>query len=626
MCGISGIYHYGCERVVSEESLRRMTALLSHRGPDDEGHHLEGPVGLGVRRLSIIDLEGGHQPIANEDGSLHIVFNGEIYNYRSLRPELEARGHRFTTRTDTEVILHLYEEYGVGCLEYLRGMFAFCVLDRPRQRLFLARDRLGVKPVYYADGGGTLVFASEIKAILEADEVSREVEPRALELYLTFRYVPEPLTMFRGIYKLPAAHWLVCDRSGVTVKPYWDLSYEPKLELSDAEAAEMLRELFRDSVRLEMQSDVPVGAFLSGGIDSSSIVATMSEMSSSPVRTFSVGFEEGGATNELAAASEVAAHFGTVHTEVLLNQDDFVAVLPDFIWHQDEPLADASAIPLYHLSRKAHDSVKVVLTGEGADELFAGYHRHYGELLVSRFPRLPHLLAGSWYATVIDGGVSSRKANKGLKGIGIPDPSDRITWWHSVMSSELKAALLGASSSSDANRDGAVEHVRRHLDRADAISTFDQLAYVDTKMWLPGDLLMKKDKMGMAASIETRVPFLDHKLVEFATRLPVRQKIRLGQSKRVLREAMKDVLPAATLRRRKLGFVVPTAALLKGKLQGFVRDVLFSDVAARRPYFDASAVRSLVEAYDRGAPYDQVVFQLICFELWHRRFIDRDPG
>ena len=625
MCGICGVYNYRSREAVPETVLTRMNRRLVHRGPDDEGYHLDGPVGLAIRRLSIIDVAGGHQPIANEDGTLRIVFNGEIYNYLTLRSELEKRGHRFATRTDTEVILHLYEECGVRCVERLRGMFAFCVFDRRADRLFLARDRLGVKPLYYADSGETLVFASEIKAILEAPGVPREVEPRALGPYLTFRYVPAPLTMFRGISKLPAAHWMVCDASGVSVQPYWDLSYEPKTTLTDAEAGTALRELFRESVALEMQSEVPVGAFLSGGVDSGSIVATMAELSSSPVHTFSVGFRDGGATNELAAARRIAQHFGTDHHEVELEHSDFVAYLPEFVWQQDEPLADAAAIPLHYLSRRAAETVKVVLTGEGADELFSGYHRHYGEFLASRFPRLTRLLGAPWYAAAVDGLVSAKKARKGLKGLGIADPSDRILWWHSVLGPELKATLLGRELRSGGPDDGVAAYIRDQLARTDARSGFDQLAYVDVKVWLPEDLLMKKDKMGMSASIEARVPFLDHVLVEFATHLPTHLKMRLFRGKYVLREAMKGTLPAATLRRPKLGFVVPTEPWLKGPMRGFVHEILFADAATRRPYFSAPAVRDLVRDYEeRGAPHGQIVFQLLCFELWHRQFIDRE--
>lgn len=628
MCGICGFFHYGNSAGATWDGpalVAAMTGTIVHRGPDDDGFFVEGPVALGMRRLSIVDVSGGHQPIFNEDESLVIVYNGEIYNYLSLREELQARGHRFRTRSDTEVILHLYEEYGARAIERLDGIFAFCIYDRRREQLFLARDRVGVKPLYYVDLGGTIAFASEIKALLEIPGLAREVDEDALGLYLTLRYVPAPLTMFRDVRKLLPAHWLRANAAERRTERYWSPRYEPKVDLGEREAVDRLAGLVRDSVRRQMQSDpeVRVGAFLSGGVDSSAIVGLMAEAAGPGVPTFSVGFRDGGRTNELDAARAFATRVGAEHHEVSLDTNDFMSYLPDAVWHQDEPVADAAAIPLHFLSECARDHVKVVLTGEGADELFAGYHRHLGEYAASALgpiPRLARLLGAS---RVLERLIRSKKARRGLGGLVIDDPDRRLLWWLSAAPAAVKGALLGISP--DAAEADVARLISERLAPSDARSNFDRLAQLDLEVWLPDDLLMKKDKMGMSASIEARVPFLDNAIIDFATRLPVGLRMRGLRGKRILREAMRPLLPAEILRRPKLGFVVPTDRWLKGTMRPFVHEMLL-DHPATAGYFARGSVPALLREFEAGAPHGQAVFSLLWFELWHRRFIDRQRG
>jgi len=639
MCGINGIaLSSRSRRQLDVRVLERMRDVITHRGPDDEGIFVDGRVGLGHRRLSIVDVAAGHQPMTNEDGSLHITYNGEIYNHADFRASLEARGHVYRTHCDTETILHLYEEEGVRSVERLRGMFAFAIWDAKRRELFIARDRLGVKPLYYVHADdGSLYFASEIKALLEARAVAPEVNFAALPDYLANHATSGEETLFRGVKRLLPGHTLLWRDGEVQIEKYWDVTFardadeEPRRR-TDGEYVEEWSELFRTSVRLRLMADVPLGMFLSGGIDSSAIAAVMSGMVSSPVKTFSVAFAEREA-NELEYARMVARAFGTDHHEILITPEEFFGALPSLVWHEDEPLAHPSSVALYFVSRLASQHVKVVLTGEGSDELLAGYERYrktvYNLALGARYHRWAGDSLRRAVRSQIEGLPTKSKIRQKLSRtfLCLPPQIESIYFDNfAVFSRTMQHDLLTEETK---ERTGALDpyaEVCRHLETTDADTLLNKLLYADAKTYLQ-ELLMKQDQMSMAASIESRVPFLDHKLVEFTSRLPERLKLRGWTTKYILRRSMKGVLPEAILKRSKLGFPVPVGSWFRGAFRSVIDEYVLGERAVGRGLFDPRFVRSLVARHQSGAE-DQTerLWALVNFEMWMRRFIDGEAA
>ena len=635
MCGINGIaFSSRSELLVSPPVLKRMRDVITHRGPDDEGIFVDGRVGLGHRRLSIVDVASGHQPMTNEDGSLYITYNGEIYNHADYREPLIARGHVYKTHCDTETILHLYAEYGDDCVDHLRGMFAFAIWDRNRRELFIARDRLGVKPLYYVHAqDGSLYFASEIKALLEARAVKPDLNFRAFSDYLANHATSGEETLFAGVKRLLPGHTLRWRDGEVKIRKYWDVSFEKQAPAgrSDQDYIAEWSELFRKSVQLRLMADVPLGMFLSGGIDSSAIAAVMSTLVDEPIKTFSVAFAEREA-NELEYARLVARTFKTDHHEIVISPEQFWARLPDLIWHEDEPLAHPSSVALYFVSQLASQHVKVVLTGEGSDELMAGYARYRKTIL--------NLALGEHYHRMVPSGVRDlvRKQFASMTGSKLrlklgrtflnlaPDIESIYFDNFAVFSRSLQQQLLTPSV---VDKMGAIDPyagVRDVLTHTDAQSLLDRLLYADIKTYLH-ELLMKQDQMSMAASVDSRVPFLDHKLVEFTSSLPERLKLRRWTTKYVLRQSMKNVLPAAILDRPKMGFPVPLGSWFRGAYASVLDEYVLGSRALERGLFKAEFVRSLVEQHRRGeANHSERLWSLVNLEMWHRRFIDGEQA
>ena len=623
MCGIAGKLNFGTAAPVSPEEIRAMCAMLVHRGPDDEGFYVDGPLGIGMRRLSIIDLSTGHQPIRNEDGSVWVVYNGEIYNYRELRRFLEAKGHRFYTATDTEVIVHLYEELGEDFVTRLAGMFGLALWDRRERKLVLARDRLGIKPLYYHLGADRLVFGSEIKALL-ADGVDRDIDLQAMHDYLSLNYVPGPRSIFSAIRKLPPAHLLVCSNGTTRLRRYWSIpcASEPTERPID-DLCDELRSLLRDVVREHLESDVPLGVFLSGGVDSGSLVSLLSEVSSGPIHTFTAGFRDR-SYDEVGDANEVARRYETVHRSTVV-QPDAAAILPELVRSFDEPFADSSAIPLYSVSRLAREDVKVVLSGEGGDEVFAGYETYAAWKFAELYKRLPGFLANRIIPSVVRNlPVSDRrvsfdyKAKRFVEGALLP-PLEAHYAWKVIFSEDAKAALYGRGGN------GLEETLRTYVeswDRCAARETLTRLQHVDLEVYLPDDILVKADRVTMSCSLEARVPFLDHRVVEFASRLPASLKIHGLTKKYVLRRAMAGRLPRRILKGRKRGFNVPIARWLRGELGELVHDVLSPTRIREAGLFDPAAVSAMIEQHEsKQRDLSRNIWGLLIFALWHEEYV-----
>ena len=628
MCGICGIVNLIESDPVDRMTIERMTDALAHRGPDDAGCFVKGQVGLGHRRLSIIDLSGGKQPMFNEDRSAAIVFNGEIYNHRDLAAVLTSAGHTYKTRSDTETILHAYEEYGDDCVQQFRGMFGFAIWDQRKRRLLLARDRLGVKPIYYYRNGRFLAFASEIKALLEIPSIPREVDPEALDLYLSLRYVPGPRTMFKNIFRLQPGHVLVADGGGVRTTKYWDIDYPDQERRSPEYLLERFRELLDESVRLRLLAEVPLGVFLSGGLDSSAILATMSGVAGGErVKTFSVGYQASGAeeesANEFEYARLAAGAFASDHHEYRLNATDFAEFVPEMVRYLDEPLADPSCIPLYFISKLASQHITVVLSGEGADEILAGYGIYGRMLALDRIYRGsgPFSRLAPWIARL----TPSEKLGHYVSMCGQPLET-RYRGVTRGFSAEGKLRLVGGNRMKQS--DGRLQEIfGGYFKTVEKASPLDQMLYVDAKVWLPDDLLVKADKMTMANGIELRVPFLDHKLVEFAATLPYASKVQGKGGKTLLRAAMRGVLPDAIIDRPKKGFPSPIGSWLRTSLRQFTRDYLLARNSASSQYVDREETARLVREHEQGgADRSQEIWTLLVFEFWHRHFIENRPG
>ncbi len=626
MCGICGIAD-GSGRSLDKAALHRLNTAIAHRGPDGEGYYEHNGVGLGMRRLAIIDVAGSDQPIFNEDESVAIVFNGEIYSYQHLRAGLIQRGHQLRTNGDTECIVHLYEEEGPGCLRHLRGMFALALWDEARQRLLLARDRLGKKPIFYAVQDGKLYWAAELKPLLSVLPSEPEIDLAAIDQYLSLQYIPEPYTAYKGVYKLPAASYAIWERGELHIERYWDLNFEPKYAASEAALSDELRELAAESVRLRLISEVPLGAHLSGGIDSSIVVALMAEASSGPVKTFSVGFEES-QFSELPLARQVAERYGTEHHEFMLTFGDIPATLDTLLQHFGEPFADPSALPLYHLSRLTRQHVTVALNGDGGDESFAGYPRYWLDPLADSYLRLPKALTRGMVPALADvlTDAGDRPVGRGLtNGIKrLPQLTDvdaraSLLRWSSYFTVAQKQALWQPSVAAGLNLRQAEQDMAAIYAAAPARTRLDRTLYTDIKTYLPGALLVKADRMTMANALEGRSPFLDHVLVEWAARLPVRYKLRGRQGKYLLRKTFADKLPADVLSHRKQGFGIPVGAWLRGPLESWLRELLLAPDAPLAAWFERDALAGLIAQHQAGKQdHGKRLWALACLVLWKR--------
>jgi asparagine synthase (glutamine-hydrolysing) len=623
MCGIVGI-----AGLADEKRVRLMADSIVHRGPDGEGYISSDGISLGARRLSIIDLHGSNQPIWNEDGTVVTVFNGEIYNYQELRSFLEKKGHILQTAGDTEVLVHLYEEYGEAGVHYLRGMFAYAIWDKRRRRLVLARDRLGIKPLYYAETGNRLLFASELKALLAGGNLPRELEDQALDLYLTLQYVPGPLTMLRGIRKLPPGHLLLWHDGRAIVQRYWDVVLQDDdWSVKEETAAEAFQELLEDSVRCHRIADVPVGVLLSGGMDSSAVTALLARTGERP-QTFTVGFEAAHGISEIREARVVADHLGTNHREVIMTAPA-VDLLPRLVWLQDEPVADVAALPTYFICQFASQFVKVVLTGEGGDELLGGYPRYWWLDIGERLRPLlssPGLGALARSALRAAGFRSVAARHVGTLLSPVPLGERHLEWIANVdkvLKRELRSAGLGDGNAAD----GTSRVINDLVVGAGVRDPVSALMYVDFKTWLPDNLLTKMDRMSMAVSLEARVPLLDHRLIEFVAALPQRLKVRRLRTKGLLRQAMKQALPERTLRRSKQAFLVPIAAWLRSGLRDFMIDTLTASVARQRGLFRPETINRILREHVVGdRDHSQALWTMLWLELWLTSFVDAHPA
>lgn len=630
MCGICGIaVPTKLNRRVNEAQLVTMRDAIAHRGPDGAGVWLDGAIGLGHRRLSIVDLGTGQQPMTNEDGTVWLTFNGEIYNHQELRPTLEARGHSYHSSSDTETVIHLYEEFGLAGVEQLRGMFAYAIWDARQRQLVISRDRLGIKPLYYAlKEDGTLYFASEIKALVEARAVTPELNHNALADYTANRYTSGEETLFRGVKRLLPGHTLVWRDGKIKIERYWDLSFtKPNEQLSEKEYIKRFGELFRECVESHLMADVPLGMFLSGGIDSSAIAAVMSKMVQEPIKTFSVAFAEPDA-NELVYARQVAQAFKTDHHEIVVSPEQFFAHLPALVYQEDEPIAHPSSVPLYFVSELARKHVKVVLTGEGADELLAGYNKYrvalYNLRLGRNYERLTPAFLRSLVSKQIKNLPGASRARRILQRTFLCLPAEIKDVYFdnfAVYSPTMQQQLFTAETYEQMQVYDPYRTSLAYIEESDAESLLDQLLAADLKTYLH-ELLMKQDQMSMAASLESRVPFLDHKLVEFATHLPEAMKLRGWTTKYVLREAMRDVLPQEILTRKKMGFPVPIESWFRGSFRSILDEYVLSERALDRGIFNAPYVRELVARHTAGENHAERLWMLVNFEIWQRRFFD----
>jgi asparagine synthase (glutamine-hydrolysing) len=621
MCGIAGVFHYR-DGLADRELVLRQTAVQKHRGPDDRDVWCEGPVALGQQRLAIVDLSpGGHQPMPNEDGSLWVTYNGELYGWPEIKSWLAARGHRFRGHSDTEALLHLYEEHELRLFEHLRGMFAFALYDRARRRLVLGRDRLGIKPLYYHDDGKRIAFASELKALALDPAVPRDVDPRAIADYLTFQYVPSPGSIFAGVKKLPPAHYLVCDAQGVRVERYWSLPVTPDAGHSEEYYRERLRALLAEAVRLRLVADVPLGAFLSGGIDSSVVVALMCQAVGEPVKTFSIGFEEED-YSELEHARRVARHLGTDHHELIV-RPHALELLPRLVWHLDEPFADPSMIPTAYLSEMARRHVTVALSGDGGDEGHAGYTtyqwaRQYAG--VDRVPRALRRIAAAGARWLHGDHTLGRK----LRRVGLDVVDRHLDVMAYFPPHELERVLAPALRRELVGHDPVAAARAAHAHAAAAAGDIPALLHLDATTYMIDDVLVKVDRTSMMHSLEVRVPLIDHKVLEFVATLPFEHKLRGGVGKWLLRESVRDLLPPETLQRGKQGFGVPLEHWFGAEFGRLAREVLSDRRARERGWLDPRGVEAVLGPSGvRDERRVRQVWALVCLELWAQTYLDR---
>jgi asparagine synthase (glutamine-hydrolysing) len=631
MCGICGKFNFDTSNHIEPALVNAMMDTITHRGPDDQGTYVKGAVGLGFRRLAIIDLKNGHQPLSNEDGTVWIVFNGEIYNYRELREELVSKGHIFKTHTDTEVIVHLYEELGPECLQRLRGMFAFAVWDENNQSLFLARDRVGIKPLYYSLTADRILFASEIKAILADFQVQRNVDPEVIHRFLTFMYLPGEETLLKGIRKLAPGHYLLAKDGTAEIRQYWDLQFtKSKTNDNLKHTEEELTELLARSVELHMIADVPVGVLLSGGVDSTAVLSFAVERTSKAISSFTVGFADSNIADERPYAKLAADTFGTQHYDMTISARDFAEFLPGYVWHMEEPVCEPPAVAMYYVSKLARDYVTVLLSGEGGDEGFAGYSNYRNVLWLERLKSFMPGLNGV--------------ASSGLSGLNFFVRSPRIEKYVPLIRARFPEYYYSRTSNPYMNfgnglgqlcsadflecfdREHAIQPLQALFARVKNEAILDQMLYLDTKTWLPDDLLTKADRMTMANSLELRVPLLDHLLLEFAAALPTGYKVNGFSLKYILMRALGKRVPTPILRRKKAGFPVPYERWMRSELKCWISDLLLDRKTIGRGYFQRPTVEKLVCENMRTGAHSKQVFSMAVLELWHRQFLDADLG
>jgi asparagine synthase (glutamine-hydrolysing) len=628
MCGIAGKLNFDRAEPVSETEILRMLDPMKHRGPDGHGVHLDGNAGLGHLRLSIIDLCTGAQPMANEDETVWIVFNGEIYNFHELRDRLVAKGHVFRSKSDTEVIIHAYEEFGPDCVNELRGMFAFAIWDSKRRRLFIARDRVGIKPLYYTRTNHALLFASELKALMTDASVGRSIDHEAMRTFLAFNYVPGESTLFGAVRKLLPGHYLICENGQITIQRYWDLKFtQDRYAQTFDETVEELRTLLQSTVRDHMIADVPVGVLLSGGVDSSAVLSFAVSATNKKINTFTVGFDGNQVVDERPYARSAAEKFGAEHREITITEKDFWNFLPEYVWHMEEPVCEPPAVALYYVSRLARQYVKVVLSGEGGDEAFGGYPNYPNMLRADRLcswigPLSRPVGALMDWAGSVRGDERLRRygcaLRKPLREHYFSRASSPMTFFNRCADSLLTRGFRGATTAASPGKivnalAGAVNS--EHL--------LNQMLYIDSKTWLPDDLLVKADKITMANSLELRVPLLDHKVLEFAASLPPEFKVRGKETKRVLKAAFAKVLPPEILTRKKAGFPVPYESWLSNGLCASAGDVLLSDRAVSRNYFEKRELERVLKVNSERGGFSREIFCLVTLELWHRKFADQ---
>ena len=625
MCGIVGIFNFSGEGI-DGELLQRMTSKIQHRGPDGDGQWINGEIGLGHRRLSIIDLDGGAQPIGNENDSIQVVFNGEIYNYLELRDQLAKCGHEFKTRSDTEVIVHAYEQWGKACVKRFNGMFAFALWDSNTHELFLARDHLGIKPLYYIRVGDTLLFASEIKALLEHPGCPREVDLESLAELFTFRYVPSPKTLFSHVMKLPPAHSMTVTSSAMRIERFWDWIPGEYRGGSESDLVSEYQHLLEDAVRLQMRSDVPLGLFLSSGVDSGVLLAIMSKYSSGPVRAFTIGFEGGDATNEIDDAGGMARDFGADHHFQILTPNDYIGYYERYMRDLEEPVGNETAAAFYFVSRITSQHVKVALTGQGADEQWAGYDRYKGIKLSSIYRRLPSGFINTLAPLAAKLPGRMERLKRGVASLNEADMLTRFAKVYSFFGADMKAQLFKGAMKQAFSADtfGTRHALARLQSDVQSLDPLSQMLYIDTRASLPDDLLMVGDKTSMANSLEARVPFLDYRLVEFVESLPANLKLRYFTGKHLHKKACEKWLPKQVIHRKKKGFANPIANWFRTQMHGFVEDCLFGASSSMGTFFDQSYIRRIVDE-DRSGKQDwrRNIYLLVSLELWHREFIKR---
>ena len=627
MCGIAGFVNSGgagADRVI----LERMTCAIAHRGPDEDGFYLKENVGLGMRRLSIIDVAGGQQPMHNADGTKWIIYNGETYNYQELRADLDKRGHEFYTNSDTEAIVHLFDDHGPDCVNHLRGMFAFAIWDERDRSLFLARDRVGKKPLLYShQPNGDLIFGSEFQALLQHPSISREVDHEAIDSYLSYLCVPAPLTAFRQIRKLEPGHWLRWKDGRIETQRYWQPDFSKKIKISEEEAVEETTRLLRESTRLRMISEVPLGAFLSGGVDSSTVVALMAQESDQPVKTFSIGFEEQD-FSELKYARRVAEHVGAEYNEFIV-RPNALEIIPTLVEHYGEPYADSSAIPTYYVSKETRKHVTVALNGDGGDESFAGYERYAAMLLAEKYNRVPRFVRRPFVEAPLALLPTSelkrsraRDAKRFLKAANLPKV-ERYFRWNSTFTREAKKELYTADFAAQTSGFDASNVLRSWFVNANGSGLLDAALLADQMTYLPNDLLVKVDIASMANSLEARSPFLDHKVIEFAASLPENLKMRRFETKSLLKKVAARLVPKEVVYRRKMGFGVPIGKWFRSEMKDFVRGVLLSERAMKRGIVRPEMLRRYVDEHT-NAERDHAfqLWTLLMLELWFQRFVD----
>jgi asparagine synthase (glutamine-hydrolysing) len=627
MCGICGKLEFDQEARVPPGLVKKMADAIVHRGPDDEGYYIKGQIGLGFRRLSIIDLSGGHQPLSNEDGSIWIIFNGEIYNYQELRSELVSKGHVFRTKSDTEVIVHLYEEMGSDCTKKLRGMFAFAIWDSLRKTLFLARDRVGIKPLYYYVDENFISFGSEMKAILVDPAVRREINPAIIDRFLTYYYVPGSETLLRNFFKLDPGHWLLVSDGKIRIQRYWDIDFQPAdAHESTEDLEQQVVNLLDDSVQIHMISDVPVGFLLSGGVDSTAMLGLASQKTDKPTSSYTIGFSYPGVVDERPFARLAAERFGSKHHEMSIDSKQFALFLPEYVRYMEEPVCEPAGALLYYVSKLASRYVKVLISGEGGDEAFGGYHNYRNMFWLEAMKKaLGPLRSTAGQCLDLVGRMSDSRVLKKyapLMSMSLDEHYLSRTSSPYHYFNRIPPAIYSTELSERLDKCRSFDVTRNLLSGRSGYGPLEKMLYVDIKTYLPDDLLIKADRMTMANSIELRVPFLDHRVLEFAARLPRNQKVRGWGMKYLLKKALVKHVPREILDRRKVGFPNPNASWLRHELKDMVSDILLDSRSISRGYFRKEAVEALIESHSRSERFGLEIFSLVVLELWHRTFVD----